>query len=155
MATTWDGLPIAPEPPYGCAVIVYREAEASRELLMLHRAHHGADYEGDWAWTPPSGARLPGETPDNCAQRELREETGLSLVVHATACGAPEWLAYWAEAPCDACVILDAEHDRFDWLPPHEAAHRCAPDAARVPLMRVAALLDAERAMTNRRSEPS
>jgi 8-oxo-dGTP pyrophosphatase MutT (NUDIX family) len=144
MATTWDGLPVSPEPPYGCAVIVYRQAAAGREVLMLHRAHHGADYEGDWAWTPPSGSRLPGEAPEACAQRELREETGLSLPLHATTCGTPDWYAYWAEAPDEARIILDAEHDRYVWLAPHDAVHRCAPDAPRVALARVVALLDAE-----------
>jgi 8-oxo-dGTP pyrophosphatase MutT (NUDIX family) len=144
MATTWDGLPVSPEPPYGCAVIVYRQGAAGRELLMLHRAHHGADYEGDWAWTPPSGARLPGEVLDDCAQRELREETGLSLPLHATACGTPDWYAYWAEAQHDAVIVLDAEHDRYVWMPPDEAVQRCAPDAARWALARVAAVLDQE-----------
>lgn len=142
MATTWDGLPISPEPPYGCAVVVFRRGETGRELLMLHRAHHGSAYEGDWAWTPPSGARLPGEAPDDCARRELREETGLLLPLHATACGTPEWCAYWAEAPHDAPVTLDAEHDRYAWLPPAEALRRCAPDVARLALARVAALLE-------------
>jgi 8-oxo-dGTP pyrophosphatase MutT (NUDIX family) len=145
METTWDGLPISPEPPYGCAVVVYRQTASGRELLMLHRAQRGADYEGDWAWTPPSGARLPGEAPDDCARRELREETGLSLPLHATACGTTEWYAYRAEAGEDARIILDAEHDRYAWLPPGEAVARCAPDSARGPLACVAELLEAER----------
>jgi 8-oxo-dGTP pyrophosphatase MutT (NUDIX family) len=143
MRTTWDGLPISPEPPYGCAIVVFRRAGNGREVLMLHRAHHGSEYEGDWAWTPPSGSRLPGEAPEECARRELREETGLALALHATDCGTPEWLAYWAEAPQDAVVTLDAEHDRFAWLPAEEALRRCAPDAPRLALARVLALLDA------------
>jgi 8-oxo-dGTP pyrophosphatase MutT (NUDIX family) len=141
MATTWDGLPISPAPPYGCAIVVFRRGDAGRELLMLHRAHYGSEYEGDWAWTPPSGARLPGEEPDDCARRELREETGLALPLHATTLGTPEWYAYWGEAPHDARVIIDAEHDRSVWLPPDEAVRRCTPDVARLALARVAALL--------------
>jgi 8-oxo-dGTP pyrophosphatase MutT (NUDIX family) len=144
MKTTWDGLPVSPDPPYGCAIVVFRQAGARHELLLLHRAHHGLEYEGDWAWTPPSGARLPGEAPDDCARRELREETGLALPLHATSCGTPEWYAYWAEAPHDARIILDAEHDRYAWLPPGEAVRRCTPDAPRLALARVAALLDDE-----------
>lgn len=145
MATTWDGLPVSPDPPYGCAIIVYRQAAEGLELLMLHRAHHGADYEGDWAWTPPSGSRLPGETPDNCAQRELGEEAGLSLPLHATNCGTPEWYAYWAEAPDNAHIVLEAEHDRYVWLAPYDAVLCCTPEAARSALARVVALLDTER----------
>ena len=59
--TTWDGLPVAREKPYGASILVWRRAGAGREWLVLHRAHHGRDYAGDWGWTPPAGARLPGE----------------------------------------------------------------------------------------------
>ncbi|MBA3330077.1 MAG: hypothetical protein H0T39_04240, partial [Actinobacteria bacterium] len=63
METTWDGLPVARERPYACCVVVWREGERGREFLLLHRmAPGGAGFEGDWAWTPPSGARQPGET---------------------------------------------------------------------------------------------
>jgi 8-oxo-dGTP pyrophosphatase MutT (NUDIX family) len=144
MRTTWDGLPISPEPPYGCMVVVFRRMGAGREVLMLHRAHHGLDYEGDWAWTPPSGARFPAEPPDDCARRELSEESGLTLAVYATECGVPEWYAYWAEAPADAAVVLDAEHDTYAWLALQEAVRRCSPDSPRQALARVLALLDDE-----------
>jgi len=48
------------------------------EYLPLHRAHRGAGYAGDWAWTPPSGARLPGEPVLAGALRELKEEAGIA-----------------------------------------------------------------------------
>lgn len=57
-AFTWDGLPVAPEPPHGACVVVRR---AAGEYLVLHRAHLGRDFAGDWAWTPPAGSRQPGE----------------------------------------------------------------------------------------------
>ena len=77
---TYDGLPIAQDPPHGAAIIVRRpapDAPGGREYLVLHRAHHGPDYAGDWAWTPPSGSRQPGEPVLGAALRELAEETGL------------------------------------------------------------------------------
>ena len=61
---TWDGLPVSDTDPRGASVIVYREGKAGLEVLVLHRAHRGPDFEGDWAWTPPSGARQPGENID-------------------------------------------------------------------------------------------
>lgn len=79
METTWDGKPISPDPPYGASIIVYRPSAKGRRFLILHRAHRGPAYEGEWAWTPPSGARYPGEPVEQCAQRELAEETGLRL----------------------------------------------------------------------------
>ena len=81
--TTWDGLPVSEEKPYGITAVVFRRV-CGTEVLMLHRAHRGSDYEGEWAWTPPAGARLPGEPVDACARRELREETGLELPMEPT-----------------------------------------------------------------------
>ena len=76
--TTWDGLPISDEPPFGATVVVFRVRDDRFDVRMLHRAHHGPDYTGDWAWTPPAGARLPGELVEDCARRELRETRGSS-----------------------------------------------------------------------------
>jgi 8-oxo-dGTP pyrophosphatase MutT (NUDIX family) len=74
---TWDGLAVSREKPYGASVVVWRYIDGEREFLLLHRrAPGGPDFAGDWAWTPPGEARLPGESIDQTARRELREETG-------------------------------------------------------------------------------
>jgi 8-oxo-dGTP pyrophosphatase MutT (NUDIX family) len=134
---TWDGVPIAAEKPFGVTAVVFRRSDEGLELLMLHRAHRGADYEGDWAWTPPAGARRPGEPIEACARRELAEETGLDLPMHLTGCGTDDWYVYLVEATPDAVVVLDAEHDRYAWLAPAAALRRCLPAAAREPLRAV------------------
>ena len=141
MDTTWDGLPISREPPYGASVVVFRRVAGALELLMLHRAHHGPEYEGDWAWTPPSGARLPGEPIEVCARRELLEESGLDLEIEPTACGTAEWHVFVAEAPAVAQVVLDGEHDRHVWVTCDDAVGRCRPDLASVPLQAAVTLL--------------
>jgi 8-oxo-dGTP pyrophosphatase MutT (NUDIX family) len=125
--TTWDGLPVAAENPRASSVVVWRRSGAGREYLLLHRHHHGPDYIGDWAWTPPSGARQPGETAEEAATRELREETGLELAFAAVAHVIDEVALFCAEAPVDAEVRIDAEHDAFAWLALDEAAGRCLP----------------------------
>ena len=127
--TTWDGLPVGDERPHGATVVVFRRADGRLEFLMLHRAHLGPDYEGDWAWTPPAGARYPGEPVASCARRELREEAGLELDVVPTECGTANWHIYVAEAPPDAPVTVehDREHDRYEWLPAEVAIARCRP----------------------------
>ena len=125
---TSDGQPISREPPYGACVIVRRRGEGGDdEWLVLHRAHHGPAYEGDWAWGPPAGARLPGEPIEECARRELREEAGLELEVVPTDCGLREWPLFAAEASPDADVTLSPEHDAFRWLPLDAAAALCLP----------------------------
>ena len=138
--TTYDGKPIAAEPPFGATVVIYRRGPAGLEFLILHRAHDGAAYEGDWAWTPPAGARWPDEAPDECAQRELSEETGLSVVVRRTQGGSADWLVYEAEVSHDAVVALDAEHDRYEWISLGEAS-RCQPDRVAKQIVYVGQLL--------------
>lgn len=142
--TTWDGLPVSQEPPHGCSMVIFRRIGDEMQLLMLHRHHNGPDYEGDWAWTTPAGSRLPGEPVDDCARRELLEETGLALPLHATSCGGPDWRVYWAEAPDDATIIADLEHDRYEWLPPDEALRRCLPARVRDDLACVVELIVAD-----------
>jgi 8-oxo-dGTP pyrophosphatase MutT (NUDIX family) len=141
-ATGWvtsDGRPVSREPPYGASVLVWRRAQAGREWLVLHRAHEGPGYEGDWAWGPPSGARLPGESVEACARRELREETGLELEPVGTACGSEDWALFEAEVPRGSVVTLSPEHDAYLWLPLEEAAARCRPLRVNAGLRAVAA----------------
>lgn len=143
METTWDGLPVSREKPHAACVVVWRSAPAGREFLVLHRHHEGPEYEGDWAWTPPSGARFPGENPDATAERELREETGLALRLRRCARDPSHEVAlYVAEAPADATIALDAEHDRFEWRSLADAVRSCLPTAVGLCVELAAAELD-------------
>ncbi len=141
-STTWDGTPISREKPYGSSVIVWRTAGEAREYLILHRTAAGPpDYEGDWAWTPPSGARQPGETVEDGARRELLEETGLELGLMETGAESEEWVVYAAEAPPGADIELDAEHDRYRWVSADEAARLCLPSTVGRSILAVDARL--------------
>ena len=129
MESTWDGQPIAPEPPHGCSVGVRRHTPGGEvETLLLHRAHHGPDYAGDWAWTCPAGARHPGEPVYECALRELEEEAGLVGFDLAPGDLSGQWARFFADVPLHADVRLDdPEHDQFEWVPPDEARRRVQP----------------------------
>src|SRR4051794_15449608 len=139
--TTWDGLPVAREKPYGASILVWRRGRGGREWLVLHRAHQGPAYAGEWAWTPPAGARLPREAVHACAERELHEETGLSLPLSETGLGSDEWLLFAAGAPSEVQIRLDDEHDRYEWLSLEDAAARCFPPLVGQSFRTVAASL--------------
>lgn len=128
---------MALEPPYGALILVFRIVDERAEFLILHRAHYGPEYEGDWAWTPPSGARQPGETMERCAQRELWEEAGLRAEARPVVPpwledGVSNWCLFYAHVPTDVKVMLhDAEHDRFEWVSRDEMLARCGPAKVR------------------------
>ncbi len=123
--TTWDGTPVAEEPPHGAVVVCLRDAGSTTEVLLLHRAHDPVG-DGDWAWTPPSGARRPGEPIDACARRELLEETGIDMNPSPVDTNR-DWAIFVAVVPETVDVTLDCEHDRYEWVGLDEATRRCRP----------------------------
>lgn len=135
---TWDGLAIAPDNPLGSTVTVRRHRPGHRpEFLLLHRQGKGADFEGDWAWTSPAGARQPGEAVYPAALRELAEEAGLTgLLPWAVDLAGPSgaadpaltWAVFAVDVPAETEVeLVDPEHDRYQWLPADEARGRILP----------------------------
>lgn len=122
---TWDGLPISSEPPHGAAILVYRRVGGRIDFLLLHRA--GQPQTGDWVWTPPAGARLPGEEIETCAKRELREEAALELTLTASDFGSENWPQFLAEAPPECEIRLSEEHDSWEWVEANEACERVLP----------------------------
>jgi aminoglycoside 6'-N-acetyltransferase len=141
MTQTWDGLEVAPDEPHGSTVVVRRPTMVDRdgtptsapsapavELLMLHRNAKGPDFEGDWAWTSPAGARQPGEAVFPAALRELEEEAGL---VHADVFAidlSGSWAVFGADVDAGATIdLVDPEHDRYAWLSPRACRERLLP----------------------------
>jgi 8-oxo-dGTP pyrophosphatase MutT (NUDIX family) len=136
---TWDGLPVAPDEPHGAAIVVRRPAPGGdQEYLVLHRAHQGPGYEGDWAWTPPSGSRLPGEPVLPAALRELAEESGLRAAQLRPVDLGGIWAVFALDVAAGTRARVDAEHDRLEWVSLAEALARCKPDAVAAGLRQAA-----------------
>lgn len=129
MATTYDGLPISPTPPFGATIVVSCFIDGHRHYLLLHRAHEGPEFDGDWAWTPPAGSRLPGEPVAACAVRELAEETGLSGALRTVRDCDTDWALFVLDFDAQPEVTLDGEHDRYEWVSLADARLRCRPEA--------------------------
>lgn len=126
---TWDGLEIATDHPTGSSVTVRRMHEGVLEVLLLHRAHHGPDYEGDWAWTGPAGCRQPGEPIYPAALRELHEEAGLRGPQPWAVDVSQRWAVFAVDVEPEIAVeLIDPEHDRFEWVPADDIRGRVLPD---------------------------
>ena len=134
---THDGKPVAEDDPRATTVVVRRPGTAGWEYLLLHRAHEGPDYAGDWAWTAPAGARLPAEPIEPAALRELAEESGIVETAIWAVDLSGACAVFAAEVDADTAVTLDADHDRFAWLPADEAVARILPASVAEQIRRV------------------
>lgn len=56
----------------GASLVVPIDAEG--RILMIKQWRHCA---GGWLWECPAGTLNPGETPEQCARREVTEEAGV------------------------------------------------------------------------------
>jgi 8-oxo-dGTP diphosphatase len=92
--------------------------------LLIHRPRYDD-------WTLPKGKADPGESDEDCARREVTEETGmlctlgpeLSTVRYADHRGRPKVVRYWAMQPQGAVpdeFQANDEVDRLRWVPASE-----------------------------------
>jgi dATP pyrophosphohydrolase len=124
--------------PISVLVVVYTP---DLQVLLLERADHPG------YWQSVTGSQTEGETLEQTAVRELREETGLEASQHRLTDWRlaneyeifPEWrwrypprvtrntehvFGLLLSAPLQVCVA-PREHLGFVWLPWREAAQRC------------------------------
>ncbi len=113
--------------------VVWRMMGENREVLIVHRPRYD-----DWSF--PKGKRESGESDEQCALREVEEETGLlvelgpalislSYIDHR---GGDKTVVYWAMtvAPaCDADVfVANEEVDSIRWVTESQAQQRLSYD---------------------------
>jgi len=92
------------------------------QLLLLQR-------RSDTAWELPGGRLASGEQPAAGLDREIREETGLSVAIEALCC-VDSWIndadqdrfaVYYVCTAESTSVTLSAEHVDAQWVTPSEA----------------------------------
>lgn len=100
-----------------------RRRDGIDEVLLVHRPKYDD-------WTFPKGKADPGETDEECALREVAEETGLRCALgkelastsYVDGHGRPKTVRYWAMRPLGGEFTPHAEVDEIRWLAPAEAA---------------------------------
>ncbi len=92
-------------------------------MLLVHRP----EYDD---WTFPKGKVEPGENDEECAVREVEEETGLRCSLarelrptsYRDAKNRPKTVRYWVMEIVDGTLRFDHEVDDARWLTPDGAA---------------------------------
>jgi 8-oxo-dGTP diphosphatase len=105
--------------------VVVRERDDAIEVLLVHRPRYHD-------WTFPKGKADPGESDEDCARREVEEETGLRCELerelpstsYVDGHGRQKLVRYWLMRPVGGELRFEHEVDGADWLPPEEARAR-------------------------------
>lgn len=103
--------------------IVLRSTDAGPEVLVVHRPAYDD-------WTFPKGKADAGESDEECAVREVEEETGLLCEIvepfdetrYIDPKGRPKIVRYFRMRPLRGAFAPHAEIDDARWLPLPAAA---------------------------------
>ena len=109
--------------------VVARDGEDGPEVLLVHRPRYDD-------WTFPKGKVEPGESDEECALREVEEETGLRCrldrelpsTTYMDARGRPKLVRYWLMHPLDGRLTFVHEVDDAAWIHPEDARARLSYD---------------------------
>ena len=102
--------------------IVLRDAGRGPEVLLVHRPQYDD-------WTFPKGKVDAGESDEECAVREVEEETGLRCALgrelettsYTDAKGRPKVVRYWVMEVVAGTLRFDFEVDDARWVTPADA----------------------------------
>ncbi len=102
--------------------VLLRHGEAGAELCVVHRPRYGD-------WTLPKGKLDPGETFEEAALREVREETGLrcspvrelASTHYTDGKGRPKIVRYWLMELDGGEFVPNDEVDELRWMTAGEA----------------------------------
>lgn len=100
---------------------------------LITKRNHDVMFGGVWEF--PGGKRLPGETLEDCLQREMMEELGVDIVVQDRFCEAiypyshGPVVLYFYNCSIRGGEIKPLGCQDFHWVPPEELTHYSFPPA--------------------------
>lgn len=102
--------------------LVVRELDDAVEVLVVHRPRYDD-------WTFPKGKAEPGESDEDCAVREVAEETGLQCELvrelgstrYDDSRGREKRVRYWLMRTVAGSLAFEHEVDGAVWAPVAEA----------------------------------
>ena len=103
--------------------VIVRPAGAGPLVLLVHRPLYDD-------WTFPKGKVERGESDEECAVREVEEETGLRCSLgreleptsYTDAKGRPKTVRYWLMKVVGGALAFEHEVDQALWLSPADAS---------------------------------
>jgi 8-oxo-dGTP diphosphatase len=103
--------------------VVTRASGPGLEVLLVHRPAYDD-------WTFPKGKADSGESDEDCARREVEEETGLRCslgrelpsTTYTDPRGRPKVVRYWLMEAVEGTLRFEHEVDEARWLSPADAA---------------------------------
>jgi len=103
--------------------VVWRSGPGGVEILLVHRPRYDD-------WSLPKGKLDGGETDEECALREVKEETGLVTSLgpelpstrYVDRKGRDKRVRYWAMTPVDGSFTPHDEVDEIRWVSLADAA---------------------------------
>ena len=109
---------LAPEVRGAGGAVVRTGARRQVEVLLVHRPGHRD-------WTLPKGKVDPGEDDEECALREVAEETGFECLLgpelgasrYRDRRGRDKGVRYWAMTIRDGAFKPNEEVDQIRWIP--------------------------------------
>jgi 8-oxo-dGTP diphosphatase len=105
------------------ATLCYVKDRKRKKTLMLHRIKKENDvHEGKWNGL--GGKFEPGETPEECAVREIREESGLIIknpllkgfLTFPLFDGKDDWYVFVFECPEFSGSIIESAEGKLEWI---------------------------------------
>lgn len=118
MSNMADGDPIT-----AAGGVLLREQEGKVQVLLVHRPRYGD-------WSLPKGKLEAGESPEQAAMREVREETGYDVTlgdalppIRYVVKGRPKLVYFWKMYPHGLPQAIQDQREVSEvvWLSPEEA----------------------------------